>query len=42
MYWIDRGRDVMEVSELNGSNRLVLMSSGLFEPRALAVDPEHG
>lgn len=42
MYWTDGGYNLIEVAELNGSNRLTLFSSGLDEPRAIVVDPFYG
>ncbi|XP_038047888.1 low-density lipoprotein receptor-related protein 2-like [Patiria miniata] len=42
LYWTDKVTDLLEVSELDGSNRLSLLSSGLFEPRGLALDPQNG
>lgn len=42
LYWTDAGMDKIEVSRLNGSSRRVLISAGLDEPRAIAVDPNNG
>ena len=42
LYWTDTGMDRIEVSRLNGSSRRVLISDGLDEPRAIALDPEAG
>ncbi|XP_031557799.1 nidogen-like [Actinia tenebrosa] len=42
LYWTDSGLDVIEVSRLNGSNRKVLISNGLYDPRAILVDPPSG
>ena len=42
MYWTDGGYNMIEVAELDGSNRLTLFSSGLDEPRAIVVDPLYG
>eukprot|EP00794_Sanderia_malayensis_P007889 gene7889-8742_t len=39
IYWSDAGLDVIEVSELDGSSSLVLIDTGLDEPRAIAIDP---
>ena len=39
MYWSDGGYNMIEVAELDGSNRLTLFSSGLDDPRAIVVDP---
>ncbi|XP_078360002.1 uncharacterized protein LOC144644397 isoform X2 [Oculina patagonica] len=42
MYWTDGGYNMIEVAELDGSNRLTLFNSGLDEPRAIVVDPFYG
>ena len=42
LYFCDKGTDTIEVSKLNGSFRKVLVSEGLQEPRAIALDPFHG
>jgi len=42
LYWTDTGTDVIEVADLNGRNRLVLVNSGLDEPRAIVVYPAIG
>jgi low-density lipoprotein receptor-related protein 1 (alpha-2-macroglobulin receptor) len=42
LYWCDKGSDTIEVSDLNGKHRKVLISQGLREPRAIAVDPQSG
>lgn len=42
IYWTDGGYNLIEVAELDGSNRLTLFSSGLDEPRAIVVDPFYG
>lgn len=42
MYWTDGGYNMIEVAELDGTNRLTLFSSGLDEPRAIVVDPLYG
>ena len=42
LYWCDKGSDTIEVSDLNGKHRSVLISKGLSEPRAIAVDPLDG
>ena len=42
LYWCDKGSDTIEVANLNGEYRRVIVSEGLFEPRALAVDPTTG
>lgn len=44
LYWTDtgHGRNVIEVSRLDGTSRKVLLSERLDEPRAIAVYPEKG
>jgi low density lipoprotein receptor-related protein 5/6 len=42
VYWTDTGMDRIEVARLNGSSRLVIVSSGLLEPRDIIVDPMRG
>ena len=42
LYWCDKGSDTIEVSDLSGKHRSVLISNGLSEPRAIAVDPLGG
>ncbi|XP_070183011.1 low-density lipoprotein receptor-related protein 1-like [Littorina saxatilis] len=42
LYWCDKTTDTIEVSRLNGSNRLVLVREGLQEPRGLEVFPQKG
>ncbi|KAL8579462.1 hypothetical protein ACOMHN_026827 [Nucella lapillus] len=42
LYWCDKTTDTIEVSLLNGSNRLVLLRKGLQEPRGLEVFPQKG
>ena len=39
LYWTDTGTERIEVADLEGGNRLVLIQSGLSEPRAIAVYP---
>lgn len=42
LYWVDASEKVIEVSELDGKHRSVLVSTGLTEPRSIAVDPSDG
>ena len=42
LYWTDTGADVIEVSWLNGKNRLTLIKDNLDQPRAIAVHPVKG
>ncbi|XP_072034880.1 low-density lipoprotein receptor-related protein 2-like isoform X2 [Amphiura filiformis] len=39
MYWTDSDKDMIEVAELNGTNRRVLYHKGMALPRAIAIDP---
>ena len=39
LYWCDKGSDTIEVSNLNGNYRKILIKEGLREPRAIALDP---
>lgn len=42
LYWCDKGSDTIEVSDLNGNYRKILISENLREPRAIALDPLSG
>lgn len=42
LYWCDKGSDTIEVSNLDGKYRKILINEGLQEPRALALDPLEG
>ncbi len=42
LYWTDSGMDRIEVSRLNGSSRMCIISEGLDEPRAIVLDPNAG
>ena len=39
LYWTDAGTLRIEVADLNGENRLSLVQSDLWKPRAIAVHP---
>ncbi|XP_030387623.1 low-density lipoprotein receptor-related protein 1 [Scaptodrosophila lebanonensis] len=39
LYWCDKGLDTIEVSQLDGKYRRVLISEQLREPRGVALDP---
>ena len=39
LYWCDKGSDTIEVSDLNGNYRKILINKGLHEPRAITLDP---
>ena len=41
-YWTDTGHDHIEVARLDGTARKVIVSSGLEEPRAIALYPSGG
>jgi len=42
LYWTDAESNRIEVSELNGTSRKVLIWNNLDQPRAIAVDPHKG
>ena len=42
LYWCDKGSDTIEVANLDGKFRKILIHKDLQEPRALTVDPIHG
>lgn len=42
LYWTDSGRHCIEVSELNGDNRNVLLWQDIESPRGIAMDYEFG
>lgn len=42
LFWADSGKDKIETSGLDGSNRRVLIDSGLVNPRAIIVDAKSG
>lgn len=42
MYWTDAGRNSIEVAELDGTNRKVLIWSELDSPRAITLHYHHG
>jgi low density lipoprotein receptor-related protein 5/6 len=42
LYWTDSETDRIEVSELDGSRRKVLIWQDLDQPRAIALDPANG
>ena len=42
LYWTDTGTDMIEVADYDGTNRLKLITTGLEEPRAIAVHPSLG
>lgn len=39
LYWTDENVNTVEVSELNGDNRLVLFTVSVDDPRGIALDP---
>ncbi|XP_034653858.1 prolow-density lipoprotein receptor-related protein 1 isoform X1 [Drosophila subobscura] len=39
LYWCDKGLDTIEVSQMDGKYRKVLISEYLREPRGIALDP---
>lgn len=42
IYWTDSGNKTISVATVDGQRRRTLFSSGLSEPRAIAVDPLRG
>ncbi|XP_032221271.1 low-density lipoprotein receptor-related protein 8 isoform X1 [Nematostella vectensis] len=42
LYWTDTGTDVIEVANLDGRERMRLITTGLQEPRAIVVYPAIG
>ena len=42
LYWCDFGTDTIEYSELDGSNRKLLLNTSIDQPRGLAIDPFSG
>ena len=42
LYWTDSMFDRVEVSKLDGSDRKVLFSTRLINPRSIVVHPERG
>ena len=42
MYWTDRGRNSIEVAELNGRNRKVLFWDELGSPRGIVISYQLG
>lgn len=39
LYWVDSRLNTIEVSRENGSNRMVLLSKDIDQPRGIALDP---
>ncbi|KAI4903765.1 hypothetical protein NFI96_028807 [Prochilodus magdalenae] len=39
LFWVDSGSDQIEVADLDGQNRRVLIHTDLVNPRAITVDP---
>lgn len=42
LYWTDYILETIEVSSLDGSQRRVVFSENVTNPRAIAVDPREG
>lgn len=42
VYWTDHGSDLIEVSRVSTAYRAVIISEGLDQPRAIAVQPLEG
>lgn len=41
-YWVDTGRNVIEVSKLDGTQRTILIWESLSQPRDIVIDPPTG
>lgn len=42
LYWTDTGKNTIELSNLEGNMRKVLITDNLEEPRAIALNPIEG
>lgn len=42
LFWTDSMRDTIEVSKLDGSQRLVLFDTDLVNPRPIVTNPAYG
>ena len=42
LYWTDTSSNRISVSDLSGNNQAIVLSSGLDEPRDIALDPDRG
>ena len=42
LYWTDTGYKTIEVADIDGKHNTDLINVGLYEPRAIAVDPHTG
>ena len=42
IYFVDAELNQIEVSDLNGRNRSIVLSGGIRNPRAIALDPRVG
>ena len=42
LYWLDANTSRLEVAELSGANRAVLIATELEHPRGLVLDPMNG
>lgn len=42
LYWTDTGTDEIEVAGFDGGHRMVLIDTGLKNPRAIVVHPSAG
>lgn len=40
LYWLDSKLNTIEVSTVNGSNRMILVNQNISQPRGLALDPD--
>lgn len=42
LFWIDSGKDRIQVTQLDGLFDKVIIDTGLLEPRAITIDPMNG
>lgn len=42
LYWTDTGKNTIELSNLEGNMRKILITDGIEEPRAIALNPIDG
>ena len=42
LYWTDYRMETIEVANLDGQNRIVLLSENLTNPRGIVLDPRDG
>ena len=42
LYWLDSRLNTIEVARANGTNRMILLSQNISQPRGLTLDPSEG